>query len=48
LQKLRAIFVSAFDMDDCEARIAGTTRDLLEEVEGAEQSTVNGSALYLD
>jgi len=35
-------------MDDCEAGIAGVARDLLKEVEGVEQSAVNGSAFYLD
>ena len=35
-------------MDDCEAGIARVTCDLLKEVEGLEQSAVNGGALYLD
>ena len=35
-------------MDDCEAGITGATRDLLEEVEGLEQSAIDGSPLYLD
>jgi hypothetical protein len=36
LQKLRTVFISTFNMDDREARIAGATCDLLEEVERVE------------